>query len=88
MICEMESEESLLSQNIIHWTNHSPGVTNSASPCQKRNVNTYSPHVIQDRVSKVLKLVTEVDMTDEEGSKVAHVLTMRRRESVTIAVVT
>jgi len=32
--------------------------------------------------------MTEVEMTDEEGSKVAHVLTVRRREPIAIANVT
>jgi len=65
------------------YTQYSPRIRNATCPHNKTSINGYSPHFIEYSETCSHEAVLEEHMTCQECRKVAHILAMRRRKTIT-----
>jgi len=67
------------------YAQYSPRIRDATCPHNKTSINGDSPHVIEYSETCSHEAVLEEHMTYQERRKVAHILAMRRRKTITIS---
>lgn len=65
-------------------TRYLPGIRDKESPTTDSRVDQDTPCKIEEGITSGPESVPEIDMADQEGRKVAHVLTVRGWKSISI----